>query len=86
MYYIVEAQRREVMAKKYEGSPLENAGARPDPVRIRTGLTKCIYLSNRADIIVRALGARFRRSDSAILSLVMEKYGRGILKSPDVRL
>lgn len=74
------------MKKQTGESPLENAKARPDPTRVRNGLSKSIYLSNRADIIVRALGSRFRRSDSAILSLVIEKYGKGILKSAEAKL
>lgn len=74
------------MAKQNMESPLQNAGERPDPIRVRNGLSKCIYLSNRADILVRALGSRFRRSDSAVISLVLEKYGKGILRSAETRL
>ena len=68
-------------------SPMENDKAvLPDPARVRNGLNKCVYLSNRADVIVKALGMRFRRSDSAVLSIVMEKYGKSLLRNRDARL
>jgi hypothetical protein len=74
------------MKRNYDESSMENAAARPDPMRVRNGLTKCVYLSNRADVIIKALGMRFRRSDSAVLSLLAEKYGKGILKAKEAKL
>jgi hypothetical protein len=85
--YVGEMRRLKSKTTLANENPLENSyPVRQDPTRVRNGLTKCIYLSNRADVIVKALGMRFRRSDSAIVSLVMEKYGRSLLKNKDARV
>ena len=62
------------------------SGVRKDPIRIRNGVNKCIYLSKKADKMVAQANVKFKRSDSAILSLLVERYMPRILSNKKERL
>ncbi len=59
---------------------------RPDPARVRNGMNKSVYISTKADELVSQAGKRFRRSDSAVLSLLAERYLPRILADKGARL
>jgi hypothetical protein len=59
---------------------------RPDPARVRNGMNKSVYISVKADELVTQANKRFRRSDSAILSILAERYLPRILADKGARL
>jgi hypothetical protein len=59
---------------------------RPDPARVRNGMNKSVYISVAAEGLVAQAGKRFRRSDSAILSLLAERYLPRMLADKQARL
>jgi hypothetical protein len=57
-----------------------------DPARVRNGVNKSVYLSKKAEGLVDEASRKFRRSDSAVLSILAERYLPRILADEKARL
>jgi hypothetical protein len=69
-----------------QGLDAQKSTAIPDPERVRNGLNKSVYLSKKADELVAQANKKFRRSDSAILSILVERYLPRVLEDKKGRL
>ncbi len=50
----------------------------------RTGVNRSIYISEAAAEVLRACRKATKRSQSSIISLILERYGLEVVEDPDV--